>query len=75
MVAVLDRFGVDKSKAALVAPVILDFLKKKLDPSLLEKVLMAAPMLAALKGGARPETPAAPAAGGGLLGGLGGLLG
>ena len=83
VVGVLSKFGVDPGKAAVVGPLLFQFLKKKLDPSLLSKVLTVAPMLAALKGGGAPagagaaEAPEAEAKGGigGMLGGLGGLLG
>jgi len=77
VVGVLSKFWVDAGKAAVVGPLLLEFLKKKLDPSLLSKVLTVAPMLAALKGGGAPEAAAAPEAKGGIggmLGGLGGLL-
>ncbi len=59
---ILDKLGIDGAKAALVAPVVLDFLKKRLDPGLLDKVLQVAPLLS---GGDK----------GGIAGALGGLFG
>ncbi|MCB9744198.1 MAG: hypothetical protein H6741_35040 [Alphaproteobacteria bacterium] len=64
VVALLGRFDVDPAKAALVAPMILSFLKDRLNPQLLSSVLAVAPMLS----GAAPE-------GGEPSGGIGGLLG
>jgi predicted lipid-binding transport protein (Tim44 family) len=77
VVGVLSKFGLDAGKAAVVGPLLLEFLKKKLDPGMLSKVLAVAPMLAALKGGGAPAATATPEAKGGIggmLGGLGGLL-
>ncbi|MCB9763040.1 MAG: hypothetical protein H6739_24785 [Alphaproteobacteria bacterium] len=51
IVTILGRFDIDAGKAALVAPVILDFLKSRLDPGLLSKVLAAAPALMGAGGG------------------------
>ncbi|RKI06589.1 hypothetical protein D7Y13_19935 [Corallococcus praedator] len=67
VVAILQRFNLDAGKAALVAPLLLDFLKSRLDPGLVGKILAVAPMLAG--GGSGPQ------GGGGLGGMLGGLLG
>jgi hypothetical protein len=83
VVTVLGRFGVDAGKAGLVAPLILDFLKKRVDPALLSKILAAAPLLASIAGGkgAAPTAQAAQAeepegtSAGALLGGLGKLFG
>lgn len=74
LVAVLQRFHLDAGKAALVAPLLLDFLKSRLDPQLLSGVLSALPMLAQFMGGSSsPEGGGSP--GGGSLGGvLGGLF-
>ena len=66
--AVLSRFGVDASQAQLVAPMVLDFLKDRLDPSLLSKILSAAPMLAGSAGESEGGLS-------GAMGALGGLLG
>ncbi|WP_279635966.1 DUF2780 domain-containing protein [Corallococcus terminator] len=66
VVAILQRFNLDAGKATLVAPLLLDFLKSRLDPGLVGKILAVAPMLA---GGGGSQ------GGGGLGGMLGGLLG
>lgn len=72
---VLQRFNLGADKAALVAPLLLNFLKSKLDPALVSKVVGALPMLAGLVGGAgAAPSGAAPAAGGGAAGLLSGLL-
>ncbi|WP_426747191.1 DUF2780 domain-containing protein [Myxococcus faecalis] len=63
VVSLLGRFNLDASKATLVAPLLLDFLKSRLDPALVGKVLSVLPLLTG--GGAS----------GGGLGGLGGLFG
>ncbi len=70
MVAILQRFNLDAGKATLVAPLLLDFLKSRLDPGLVGKILAVVPLLAGGSGGA-----ASPQGGGGLGGMLGGLLG
>lgn|GEM_PF-1249361 len=67
VVSLLGRFNLDASKAALVAPLLLDFLKSRLDPALVGKVLSVLPMLTGGAGGGD--------SGGGLGGMLGGLLG
>jgi hypothetical protein len=72
IVALLQRFNIDGGKAALVAPLLLNFLKSRLDPALLGRILPALPMLANLGGGGSPGGGGAP--GGGLGGMLGGLL-
>lgn len=69
IVALLQRFNIDGGKATLVAPLLLNFLKSRLDPALLGRILPALPMLANLGGGSG-GTPG----GGGLGGVLGGLL-
>ncbi|WP_369414358.1 DUF2780 domain-containing protein [Corallococcus soli] len=66
VVAILQRFNLDAGKATLVAPLLLDFLKSRLDPGLVGKILAVAPMLA---GGGGTQ------GGGGLGGMLGGILG
>ena len=63
--SLLGHFNINASKAVLVAPLLLDFLKSRLDPGLVGKILAVVPMLS---GGGGGHTP-----GGG--GGLGGLLG
>ncbi|MCP3144178.1 DUF2780 domain-containing protein [Pyxidicoccus xibeiensis] len=69
VVSLLGRFNIDASKATLVAPLLLDFLKSRLDPGLVGKILAVVPMLAGAGGGG-------PGSGGGGLGGmLGGLMG
>ena len=68
VVSLLGRFNIDGSKATLVAPLLLDFLKSRLDPGLVSKILAAVPMLT---GGGGGNTPG----GGGLGGMLGGLMG
>lgn len=74
IVQILERFDVDAGKAALVAPLILNFLKDKLSPELLGVVLKAAPMLSAGKdeddGDGQGE-----GLGGAISGALGGLFG
>ncbi len=70
VVAVLQRFNLDAGKAALVAPLLLNFLKSRLDPQLVSGILTAMPMLANLVGGSH-----SPEGGGSQGGGLGGLLG
>lgn len=47
-VALLGQLGLDTSKAALAAPVILDFLKSRLGEEWTDRLLQAAPMLAGL---------------------------
>ncbi len=64
VVALLQRFNIDAGKASLVAPLLLNFLKSRLDPKLVGGILSVMPMLANVGGGG--------AQGGG--GGLGGLI-
>jgi hypothetical protein len=63
IVTLLGRFGLDPSKAATVAPIILSFLKERLDGQVLQTILQAAPMLAGAAGatGAAGTDGAAPA--------------
>ncbi|RKH11587.1 hypothetical protein D7V97_10805 [Corallococcus sp. CA053C] len=69
VVAILQRFNLDAGKAALVAPLLLNFLKSRLDPALVGKILAVVPMLTGGSGGSGPQ------GGGGLGGMLGGILG
>lgn len=70
VVAILQRFNLDAGKATLVAPLLLNFLKSRLDPNLVGKILAVVPLLAGgSTGGGSPQ------GGGGLGGMLGGLLG
>ncbi|MCY1076280.1 hypothetical protein OV287_17520 [Archangium sp. miwbw1] len=71
LVALLQRFNLDAGKASLVAPLLLNFLKSRLDPKLVSGILAVMPMLTNLGGGG--DTPGGGGAQGG--GGLGGLLG
>jgi len=74
LVGVMGKLGLDRSKAAMVAPIVLDFVKDRVDPALLSKVLAAAPMLTALTGGGSDD--AAPPSGmAAVTGALGGLFG
>ncbi|MET0401781.1 MAG: DUF2780 domain-containing protein [Cystobacter sp.] len=75
VVALLHRFNLDPGKGALVAPLLLDFLKARLDPTLVSGILTAMPALTQLLGGNKPpEGGGSPGGGGGLGGLLGGLL-
>ena len=62
LVDIAVRLGLPPRVTQTLLPLLLEFLKSRLDPSLLAKVTRAIPALAALKGG------------GGLLGALGGIL-
>jgi hypothetical protein len=73
VVALLGRFNLDASKASLVAPLLLSFLKSRLDPALVSRILSVMPLLANVGGGNTPG--GGPQGGGGLGGMLGGLLG
>ena len=69
LVALAAKFDIDPTKAALAAPLVLDFLKERLDPGMFDTVMKAAPLLAGTSGGD---------AGGGLgaaASALGGLFG
>lgn len=72
VVALLQRFNLDAGKASLVAPLLLNFLKSRLDPKLVSGILSVMPMLANLGGGGGSPGGGAPGGGGlgGLLGGL-----
>ncbi|OJT17470.1 hypothetical protein BO221_46035 [Archangium sp. Cb G35] len=72
VVALLQRFNIDAGKASLVAPLLLNFLKSRLDPKLVGGILAVMPMLANLGSGGG-NTPGGGGGQGG--GGLGGLLG
>lgn len=72
LVSLAQRFNIDASKATLIAPIVLNFLKSRLDPGLVSKILAVVPMLAGAAGGGGSGTPGG---GGGLGGVLGGLLG
>jgi hypothetical protein len=74
LVALLHRFNLDPGKAALVAPLLLDFLKSRLDPKLVSGILTVMPMLTQLTGGNKPPEGGGTPEGGGLGGLLGGLL-
>jgi hypothetical protein len=65
----LSKFGIGTDKAALVAPMLFNFLQSKLSPDLLSKVTMALPFLSNLTGG-----QGGTAGQGGVLGALTGLL-
>jgi hypothetical protein len=71
VVSLLGRFNIDAGKATLVAPLLLNFLKSRLDPGLVSKILAVVPMLAGGGGGGGGT----PGGGGGLGGMLGGLMG
>ncbi|NMO22624.1 DUF2780 domain-containing protein, partial [Pyxidicoccus fallax] len=43
VVSLLGRFNIDAGKATLVAPLLLDFLKSRLDPGLVSKILAVVP--------------------------------
>jgi hypothetical protein len=78
VVALLQRFNLDAGKASLVAPLLLNFLKSRLDPKLVSGILAVMPMLANLGSGGGGDTPGgggSQAGGGGLGGLLGGLIG
>ncbi|QRK04618.1 hypothetical protein JQX13_30750 [Archangium violaceum] len=76
IVALLQRFNLDASKASLVAPLLLNFLKSRLDPQLVGGILTVMPMLANLGGGGgnTPDSGGSQGGGGGLGGLLGGLI-
>jgi hypothetical protein len=66
--AVLQKIGLDQSKAMMAAPLALSFLKDRLDPVWVDKLLAAAPLLT----GQMPQPE--PAQEGGVMGALGGLF-
>ncbi|WP_255217594.1 hypothetical protein [Myxococcus sp. AM010] len=45
VVSLLGRFNIDASKASLVAPLLLNFLKSRLDPALVGRILSVVPLL------------------------------
>jgi hypothetical protein len=69
IVAILAKFDIDGAKAALVAPILLGFLEKRLGEDTLGKVLKFAPLLSG--GGGSTEDSGI----GGLLGKAGSLFG
>ncbi|MDC0707949.1 DUF2780 domain-containing protein [Stigmatella sp. ncwal1] len=69
VVAILQRFNLDAGKATLVAPLLLNFLKSRLDPGLVGKILAVVPLLTGGGSGSSGQ------GGGGLGGMLGGILG
>jgi hypothetical protein len=74
VVALLQRFNIDAGKASLVAPLLLNFLKSRLDPKLVSGILTVMPMLANLGGGGNTPEGGGSQGGGGLGGILGGLI-
>jgi hypothetical protein len=74
VVALLQRFNIDAGKASLVAPLLLNFLKSRLDPKLVSGILTVMPMLANLGGGGGSPEGGGSQGGGGLGGILGGLI-
>ncbi len=72
VVGLLQKFNIDSSKAALVAPLILNFLKDRLSPEMMGMVMKAAPML---MGGGEEGTDEEGGLGGVVSGALGGLFG
>ncbi|QRO00461.1 DUF2780 domain-containing protein [Archangium violaceum] len=74
IVALLQRFNIDAGKASLVAPLLLNFLKSRLDPKLVSGILTVMPMLANLGGGGNTPEGGGSQGGGGLGGILGGLI-
>ncbi|HEX8822738.1 MAG TPA: DUF2780 domain-containing protein [Archangium sp.] len=74
VVALLQRFNIDAGKASLVAPLLLNFLKSRLDPKLVGGILTVMPMLANLGGGGGSPEGGGSQGGGGLGGILGGLI-
>ncbi|WP_257458631.1 DUF2780 domain-containing protein [Archangium lipolyticum] len=74
IVALLQRFNIDAGKASLVAPLLLNFLKSRLDPKLVSGILTVMPMLANLGGGGNTPEGGGSQGGGGLGGLLGGLI-
>lgn len=68
--AVLQKVGLDESKAMMAAPLALQFLKSRMDPAWVDKILAVAPLLSGQMPGASTDDGA-----GGMMGALGGLLG
>ena len=67
--AVLQKAGLSAKHATLAAPLALEFLKSRVDPVWMERLLAAAPLLT----GEPPAPAKAPE--GGMMGALGGLFG
>ena len=67
-VALLSKLGLSTEQATMAVPLVLGFLRDRLDPSTLDLILKAAPFLSAFSGDDDGD-------GGGLGGMLGGLLG
>jgi hypothetical protein len=63
--SLVSKLGIDPAKATMIAPVVLDFLKKRVDEDLLAKVLKAAPLLSGVGGGGEPDAGV-----GGMIGSL-----
>ena len=68
LAGLISKLGLDPQKAQMVAPMALNFLKSRLSPDLLTKVLAVAPFLTG--GGSSGQTSGSSSGGGGLLGGL-----
>ncbi|MFT6147277.1 MAG: hypothetical protein ACJAV2_005174 [Myxococcota bacterium] len=67
----MNGLGLDASKTAMAAPIVVGFLKDKLGAGTFDMILKAAPMLSALKGTGGDDGGAA----GGIAGAIGGLFG
>ena len=66
LAGLISKLGLDPAKAQMAAPIALNFLKSRLSPELLNKVMAVAPFLTGgTKGGGDDDK-----GGGGLLGGL-----
>ena len=59
LAGIVSNLGIDGSKAAMIAPLVLNFLKSRVDPQLLAQIQKFAPVLSG---------------GGGIAGALGGLI-
>ena len=46
--AMLSKLGLDSGKAALVAPVVMQFLEERLSPEVLQRVVSSVPMLSGI---------------------------
>ncbi len=69
----MNGLGLDASKTAMAAPIVVKFLKDKLGGGTFDMILKAAPMLSALTGTGGDDEDGG--AGGGLAGAIGGLFG
>ncbi len=65
LTGILTKFGLDSSVAGTVGPLVLQFLKSRIDADLMQKITSAVPMLAAFTGGEGESSGV-----GSLLGGL-----